>query len=87
MTDNPQRGGISAIAIYQLFGLLLGIACIAAGLFLLYFGAVRHTAGTLSPFGLPSTLNDAVSGIILLIIGVAAVWIIHNRTRANPNAT
>jgi len=67
--------------IYSMFGLVVGILCIAAGTFLGINGVVGHTSWTASLFGLSTNINDAAPGVIVFVVGIFFVLITRFKVR------
>jgi cytochrome b subunit of formate dehydrogenase len=69
------KAGMKYKFIYSMFGLVVGILCIAAGTFLGLSGVVGHTSWTASMLGFSTNINDAAPGVIVFIVGIFFVLI------------
>jgi hypothetical protein len=60
---------------YSIVGLFLGLFCIVVGAFLGLYGVTGHTSFTDSLLGLSTQSNDAISGLVVFVVGIFMVFI------------
>lgn len=75
MSDDLHRLGLKLKFAYSMGGLVLGLACIIAGVVLGLGGVAGHTSWVASFLGLSSNITDAGPGVIVFIVGVFLVLI------------
>jgi len=61
--------------IYSLSGLVLGLACVLAGMVLCLHGVTGSTGWTAKFTGAESDISDATPGVVLFVVGLFVVWV------------
>ena len=61
--------------VVSIMGLIVGVICIVAGVFLFVRGIQGSTSWTAKFIGTESQLADAAPGTILFVVGVVIIWI------------
>ena len=73
---------------YSMTGLLLGLACIVAGVVLGLAGVSGHTSWTANLLGLSTAMTDAAPGVVIFVVGIFLVFItrfkVSQTTRVVP---
>ena len=69
---------------YSMAGLVLGLACIVAGVVLFLNGVAGSTSWVAKAFGVAeSNLSDAPPGVVVFIVGLFVVWATRFDVREN----
>lgn len=80
-TNDLHRLGFKLKFVYSMTGLLLGLACIVAGVVLGLSGVAGHTSWTASALGLSTSMTDAAPGVIIFVVGIFFVWMTRFKVR------
>lgn len=77
--------------IYSLIGLIIGSACVIAGILFFLHGVGNSTSWTTNIIRVETNISDAVTGVILFIAGLFIVWItkfsINTKFPARPSGS
>lgn len=79
MSGNFCGLGLKLMIIYWIFGFMLGLSCIVAGVAVGLSGAIAGTSVAAQVMGLSPTLNDAAPGAILVLAGASVVWMTRRK--------
>lgn len=66
---------------YSILGLVVGLACVLAGVVFVLHGVGGGTSWTADLLGLKSELSDAAPGVVFGILGLFIIWATRFRVR------
>ncbi len=70
-----------ALSAYSIVGLVMGLACILAGLLLGLYGVTGHTSWTASVLGVSTNPSDAAPGVVVFVVGIFIVFLTRFKVR------
>jgi len=71
--------------VYSLAGLVLGLACVLAGMVLCLNGVTGSTSWTAKFIGVESSVSDATPGVVLFFVGLYVVWVTRFKIKTSKS--